>query len=68
MPEPITKIQLAILAYVKKIPNVTREQLLAVKVSAADIQYLERHDMIREREVGHYRIAHFGEMVLTRSL
>ena len=36
--------------------------------TAAINEYLELHDMIREREVGHYRIAHFGEMVLKRGL
>ena len=68
MPEPITHHQLAILAFVKKNPNVGRDQLLAVKATDEDIKYLELHDMIREREVGHYRIAHFGELVLSRSL
>jgi hypothetical protein len=69
MPEPITHHQLAILAYVGKNPNVSREQLLKVtKATEADLGYLELHDMIREREVGHYRIAHFGEMVLRRGL
>jgi hypothetical protein len=67
MPEPITRHQLAILAFVGKNPNVSREQLLKV-ATEADLGYLELHDMIREREVGHYRIAHFGEMVLRRGL
>jgi hypothetical protein len=69
MPEPITRQQLVILTLVGKHPNVTREQLMQVaKATEADIKYLELHDMIREREVGQYRIAHFGELVLRRGL
>ena len=69
MPEPITSSQLGLLAWIGKNPNVSREQILqAGKGNEFDIKYLELHDMIREREVGHYRIAHFGEMVLRRGL
>ena len=69
MPEPITRQQLVILAYVGKNPNVSKEQVMqAAKATEADLKYLELHDMIREREVGHYRIAHFGELVLRRGL
>ena len=69
MPEPITRPQLALLAWIGKNPNVSRDQIVkAGKGTEADIKYLELHDMIREREVGQYRIAHFGEMVLRRGL
>jgi hypothetical protein len=60
-------LQLQILAFVGRNPDVTREQLAqAVKASPADLAYLELHDLIREREVGHFRIAHFGQKVLQR--
>ena len=69
MPEPITKHQMVILAFVGKNPNITREKIVQLtKATEADLNYLELHDMIREREVGHYRIAHFGELVLRRGL
>ena len=69
MPEPITKHQMVILAFVGKNPNITREKIVQLtKATEADLKYLELHDMIREREVGHYRIAHFGELVLRRGL
>ena len=69
MPEPITKHQMVILAFVGKNPNVAREKIiLLTKATEADLKYLELHDMIREREVGHFRIAHFGELVLRRGL
>jgi hypothetical protein len=46
---------------------VEKEQLLRLaKATDEDLKYLEEHDMIREREAGRYRIAHFGEMVLRR--
>ena len=67
MVEPITAHQLAILQFVGKNPLVAKEQIMQVtKATEADLKYLEMHDMIREREVGHFRIAHFGEMVLKR--
>ena len=67
MPEPITPHQLLILAFVGRNPNVAREKIIQVaRATDADIKYLELHDMIREREVGFYRIAHFGERVLSR--
>jgi len=69
MPEPITARQLGLLAYVGKNPGVTREHLLQVaKATETDINYLETLDLIREREVGTYRIAHLGEKVLKRGL
>jgi len=68
MVDPITPRQLAILALVGRQPGIERELLLRVAgTTAEDLAYLETHDLIREREPGRYRIAHFGEMVLRRS-
>ena len=68
MVKPITANQLTILQFVGKHPGVEKEQLIRLaKATDEDLKYLEEHDMIREREIGHYRIAHFGEMVLRRS-
>ncbi len=69
MAEPITSKQLSILQYISKNPNVNKSLLVStLGASESDLAYLEQHDMIREREVGCFRIAHFGEMVLRRSL
>lgn len=69
MVEVITSLQMALLQLVAKNPSIRRERLLELKgVTPADIAYLELHDMIREREVGCFRISHFGEMVLRRGL
>jgi hypothetical protein len=68
MVKPITPQQLNILQFVGKHPGVEKEQLTRLaKATDEDLKYLEENDMIREqREPGHYRIAHFGEMVLRR--
>ena len=69
MAEPITSKQLGILQYIAKNPGANKALLSAtLGASEADLAYLEQHDMIREREIGCFRIAHFGEMVLRRSL
>jgi hypothetical protein len=69
MAEPITAKQLGLLQYVSKNPNANKSVLIStLGASEADLAYLEQHDMIREPEPGCYRIAHFGEMVLRRSL
>jgi len=69
MTEPITSKQLGILQYISKNPNANKALLIStLGASEADLAYLEQHDMIREREIGCFRIAHFGEMVLRRSL
>jgi len=69
MVKPITAQQLNILKIVGKHPGVEKERLLALAgVTDQDLKYLEEHDMIREREAGRYRIAHFGELVLRRGL
>ena len=68
MVKPITALQLNILQFVGKHPGVEKEQLIRLaKATDEDLKYLEEHDMIRERELGHYRIAHFGELVLRRT-
>jgi hypothetical protein len=69
MTEPITPKQLGILQFIFKNPNVNKTQIISSTGAAdADLAYLEQHDMIREREIGCFRVAHFGEMVLRRSL
>lgn len=69
MVDVITARQLAILKWVSKHPGIRREQLLELKdITPADLAYLEKHDMIREREVSCFRISHFGERVLNRGV
>ena len=69
MTEPITSKQLGILKYIAKNPGANKNLLISTMgASEADLTYLAQHDMIREREVGCFRIAHFGELVLRRSL
>jgi len=68
MVQPISANQLKVLQFVGKHPGVDKEQLMKLaKATDEDLAYLETHDMIRQREAGHYRIAHFGELVLRRS-
>jgi hypothetical protein len=68
MVKPITPHQLAILQFVAKHPGVDREQLVRItQATDEDMKYLEEHDLVREREPGRYRVAHFGEMVLRRA-
>jgi len=67
MVEAITPLQMALLRMVARNPGIRRERLLETRgASAEDLAYLERHDMIREREADCFRISHFGEMVLRR--
>ena len=69
MVEVITAKCLSLLQFIAKHPNVSREQLKKVGAPDADVQYLAQHDLIREqREVGHYRISHMGELALKRGL
>ncbi|MBP1625603.1 MAG: hypothetical protein H6Q00_78 [Holophagaceae bacterium] len=69
MVDVITPLRMHLLQVVAKYPDIRREKLLTVKgAQAADIAYLEQHDLIREREVGCYRISHFGQMALKRGL
>jgi len=67
MIEAITALRLHLLQVVAKYPDIRRDKLLTVKgAQGADIDYLVQHDLIREREVGCYRIAHLGQLVLKR--
>ena len=67
MVQPITPFQLSLLQFVAKHPGVDKDQLGRLKATDADLKYLVENDLIREREPGRYRVAHFGEMVLRRS-
>ena len=66
--EPITARQLTILQVVAKHPDVARDHLVKAGATDADLAYLERHDLIRERAIGRYRVSHMGQEVLKRSL
>ena len=44
------------------------EDLVKAGATDADLAYLERHDLIRERAIGRYRVSHMGQEVLKRSL
>ena len=69
MVEAITAQRLGILQFVAKNPGVAKAQIVAARgATEADLKYLEELDLIREREVGCYRVSHMGEMVLRRSL
>lgn len=68
MVDVITTLRLNLLQIVAKYPDIHRDKLLTLKgVQTADIAYLEQHDLIREREVGCYRISHLGQMALKRT-
>jgi len=67
MVEVITPIRLSLLNVVAKHPDAPRTKLLALTgVQPADIDYLVQQDLIREREVGVYRVSHFGQLALKR--
>ncbi len=68
MVDVITRHQLTLLALVAKHPGLEREKLLMVggPTAAADLAYLEQHDLLREREPGRYRVSHFGDLALKR--
>ncbi len=68
MVDVITPRQLNLLALVAKHPGLEREKLLTVggPTAAADLAYLEQHDLLREREPGRYRVSHFGALALKR--
>jgi hypothetical protein len=68
MSEPITPRQLTLLQVVAKHPDVARDHLVKAGASDADLAYLERHDLVRERAIGRYRVSHLGLEVLKRSL
>lgn len=66
MTDPITPRQLTLLQVVAKHPDVPREHLVKAGATEADLAYLERHDLIRERAPGRYRASHLGELALKR--
>ncbi|HJW43354.1 MAG TPA: hypothetical protein VJ463_02790 [Geothrix sp.] len=68
MAEPITPRQMMLLQLVAKHPDVARDHLVKAGAAEADISYLVRHDLIRERGVGQYRVSHLGQQVLKRGL
>lgn len=69
MVDVITSPQMGLLQLISKNPGISLERLLTIKgITAADVAYLEGHDLIREREVHQYRVSHFGEMALRRGL
>ena len=66
MAEPITPRQKMLLQLVAQHPDVARDHLLKAGAAEADLAYLERQDLIRERPVGPYRVSHLGQQVLKR--
>ena len=68
MTEPITPRQMILLQLVAKHPDVARDHLVKAGATDGDLAYLERHDLIREREPGHYRVSHMGRQVLKRGI
>lgn len=68
MADAITPRQLTLLQVVAKHPDVPRDHLVKAGATDADLAYLERHDLIRERAIGRYRVSHLGQAVLKRSL
>lgn len=68
MTEAITARQLTLLQVVATHPDVARDHLVKAGATDADLAYLERHDLIRERAIGRYRVSHLGQTVLKRSL
>jgi hypothetical protein len=70
MSETISNQQRILLQMVGKYPDVTQEKLLSLKgVTLADIEYLLKHDLIREqREPGRYRASHLGQMAIKRGI
>jgi hypothetical protein len=68
MTEVITVQQWKLLQLISKHPKVTRAQLLTAGAGPDDIAYLEKQDMIRERDQGRLQVSHFGELALKRGL
>ena len=68
MIDPISPRQLTLLQVVAKHPDVPRDHLIKAGATDADLTYLERQDLIRERAIGRYRISHLGQEVLKRGL
>lgn len=69
MAEAITVQQIRLLLLVAKNPDVSRDKLMTVQtITRADIDYLEQHDLIRQRESDKFRVSHLGQQVLKRGL
>lgn len=68
MVDAISSRQLTLLQVVAKHPDVPRDHLMKAGATDADLVYLERNDLIRERAIGRYRISHLGQAVLKRTL
>jgi hypothetical protein len=69
MVEAISVQRMRLLVLVAKNPDVSSDKLMTVQtVTRADIDYLERHDLIRQREPGQFRVSHLGMLVLKRGL
>lgn len=68
MSDVITSRQLMLLQLVARHPDVARDHMVKAGAAEADIVYLVRHDLIRERGVGQFRISHMGQQVLKRGL
>lgn len=68
MVEVITVQRWKLLQLISKHPGVTRDQLLKAGAGVDDIGYLEKQDMIRERDGGKLLVSHFGELALKRGL
>ena len=68
MVDAISPRQLTLLQVVAKHPDVPRDHLVKAGATDADLTYLERHDLIRERAIGRYRVSHLGQQVLNRGL
>lgn len=66
MAEPITPRQKMLLQLVAQHPDVARDHLLKAGAAETDLVYLERQDLIREREAGSYRVSHLGQLALKR--
>lgn len=64
MAETISPRQKTLLQVVARHPDVPRDHLVKAGATDADLVYLERHDLIRERAIGRYRISHLGQQVL----
>ncbi len=68
MADAITSRQMILLQLVAKHPDVARDHLVKAGATDTDLAYLERNDLIRERELGHYRVSHMGQQVLKRNV
>ncbi len=69
MTEAINRTRLNLLRLFAKHPGLSKDKVLAIPgVTSEDLAYLIQQDLIREREVGQYRVTHLGDLVLKRQL